>query len=754
MTNLKPYIIYDWKKTILKNTKENYSVNEIMPKTFFMDLHGKNIISATLNGTWKSWNLTDEGVGEHPIFKYVINDGYLQLNSKDDFKKISLKNVWIKLSMKINANLDGTYSISKNKSSFYIKDNSLQASKDNLILDKYLNKLMFLYFKDNIPKIEAIINKSRIQTKIVSDLSLLGWDIENSVSYKTMNEFIKKDNLYPKDFEAKYTYKNKLTFIASGKFSPWEMTTGADGQNIRFKCPIESATYDCDGTIYNASTENSILIQVDLSYFNSDTTIQDPTGLNNGKQFNLKIKTNENSNKNVTIINCELTSTDGLIDEEEKDFLSLAFKNWFNENIGKFDQIFSYILLGETAKNPAYQWLKPTQISYGSASVETETNIPNLDSSTFAAMCMVENHINSIPSHAVDNRMLELSKTQAAFGISFPLFLEKFLKQGLLSSQFISEDDIEVDTHTLIVTNKNQIKFGKVTNGDKQIVDSFLEPGKLRLSLQNNLIVLELFDLNWQQLKGVTGHFDFRQEYELKLINQSGKFIPSLEKCDEPEITYSVEEDKWVAFNDMLIGAALGTVFSMILGAGVKLTGMAISKGTKLLRSKAQTVKNKKKIYLDKRSIRQLKKDSGVDQIELKRISRENSVIASEEITLLSNNGSTNSSNLAIIKNKSMSAGKRIAIGSKKIISTISMLGAMTLGMQLGDILSKYIRAKENDDYSAIPGINKFMDQCIGAMRWPDENSELKVNFAKLQGIYLLGGTLEKNNEFNIKQNN
>lgn len=94
--------------------------------------------------------------------------------------------------MKINPNSDGTYSIPEKSSSFYIKDNSLKISKDNLILDKYLNKLMLSYFKNNIKNIEMFINKSRIQTKVVGDLSLLGWNTENSVSFRTMNEFIKK----------------------------------------------------------------------------------------------------------------------------------------------------------------------------------------------------------------------------------------------------------------------------------------------------------------------------------------------------------------------------------------------------------------------------------------------------------------------------------------------------------------------------------------------------------------------------------
>ncbi|AUN16859.1 orfX2 protein [Clostridium botulinum] len=750
MNNLKPFIYYDWGKTILKNAKENYSINEIIPKTFSMELNGTKITNSTLNGTWKSWNLTDEGEGSHPVLKCIIDDGYLDMNFGTSSEKIPLKNVWIKLCMKINPNSDGTYSIPEKSSSFYIKDNSLKISKDNLILDKYLNKLMLSYFKNNIKNIEMFINKSRIQTKVVGDLSLLGWNTENSVSFRTMNEFIKKDNLYPKDFKAVYSYR-KMTFTATGTFDSWEMTTGADGRNIRFKCPIKSATYDLDGDVFNSSTENFLLIQVDLTYFDSKTTINDPTGENDGKQFNLKIKTNDDKLKNVLIVTYNLTDTDGSMNSEDKDFLSLAFRNWFNENIQQFEQIFAYILLDETAKIPEYQWLKPTQVSYGSASVETANDEPDLDASIFSAMSMVENNTNSTPSHAVDNRMLQLTKTQAAFGISFPLFIEHFLKQALLSSQFISVDDIVADINTLTITNNKQIIFGKVENSDGKNVDSFLKPGKLKLSLQNNLIVLELFDLTWEQGRGVTGHFDFRQEYELALESKSGKQIPILKVHDEPEIEYYVEEAQWKANEDMIVSAVVGTVFSMILGASMKLAGSALSKAGKLIRSKATTIKGRKKIYINRSNVRQLRNDSGVTNIELQEINRRNSRIAAENAGLISDDGTTSIRTLGDMKKKPMSTGQRIAIGAKKIAGTAIMFGAVGLGMNFSEMLINYINAMENNDYSAIPGINSFMQQCIGAMQWPDKDSELKVTFGKLQGIYLLGGTLEKSNKPNSK---
>lgn len=92
-----------------------------------------------------------------------------------------------------------------------------------------------------------------------------------------MNEFIKKDNLYPKDFHAIHD-GSYIKSSAIGTFDSWEMTTGADGRNIRFKCPIKSAIYIVQNDVFNSSTGDFLLIQVDLTYFNSKTTINDSTG--------------------------------------------------------------------------------------------------------------------------------------------------------------------------------------------------------------------------------------------------------------------------------------------------------------------------------------------------------------------------------------------------------------------------------------------------------------------------------------------
>lgn len=97
------------------------------------------------------------------------------------------------------------------------------------------------------------------------------------------------------------------------------------------------------------------------------------------------------------------------------------FKEWLNENINKFENIFSYFLLQETAKDENFQWLKPTTAYYGVASVENNGN-PDLDKSVFSVMAMVENHKNEFPQHTVDARLLHAVNNESAFGIDMPLF--------------------------------------------------------------------------------------------------------------------------------------------------------------------------------------------------------------------------------------------------------------------------------------------------------------------------------------------
>ncbi|NFD77363.1 toxin [Clostridium botulinum] len=749
MNNLKPFIYYDWEKTILKNAKESYSINEIIPKTFFKEINGGGIFKSTLNGTWKSWDLTDEAEGSHPVLKCTIDNGYLELYTKDSSEKHSLKDVQIKVCMTIKPNSDDTYSICKDSSSLYIKDNSLKVSEDDLIIAHHLNKLILSWFKDNPKYLELFINKSRIQTRVEGDLSLLGWDIESSVSYKTMNEFIKKDNLYEKKFY-QYMKVRRNEFTIDGTFGSWEMTTGADGQNIRFKCPIESATYTINEDIYTAGPDNSITIQVDLKYFDSNTTMTDPTGLNNGQQFNLKVKTETTDDLNaVIIVGSKITDINNEIYPEDSSMLELAFRRWFNVNIKKFEQIFAYILLNETAKDPNYQWLKPTQISYGSSSVtisDGNKEIPDLDASTFAAMAMVENHKNTRPNHAVDNRFLELANTQSAFALSMPEFLKHFLLTGLQATQTDNLDAFEIYTDNLMITNKEKMNFGKIKANDKE-VDALIEKDNFKLAIQNNRVVIEITDATWEQVKGVTGHFNYRQAYKLTLKEVNNEYKPILVEDGEPSLSYMVTEEAWKIQQDAIISGVVGLFAGVLLGAAFQ---GASNKLSKFLKSKVKKGNKEVGVRLNSSESKYFWDNMGIDPVTSNKIRIKNSKEAWTELDTMSVTGSTSSEALLLMKNTAKPMGERLKIFGIKLVAGITSSFGYILGTTLPAILKDIINANINNNFEVLPGIQEFSNQCVGAVQWPD-NSELKVNFATLQGVYLLGGNLVKNNKSNEK---
>ncbi|NFL33788.1 toxin [Clostridium botulinum] len=748
MTNLKPYIIYDWKETILKNSKDNYSINESIPKIFSKKICGGRFFNSTLSGNWKSWTLTDEGEGPHPVLKCTIDNGYLEIYSNTSSEKHSLKDIEIKVCMSIKPNSDGTHSLCKN--SFYIKTNSLKLSEDRLILSHCLDKLILAWFKDNHKYIELFINRSRIQTRVEGDLSLLGWDIESSVSYKTMNEFIKKDNLYEKKFH-QYMEVRRNEYTIDGEFGPWQMTTGADGQNIRFLCPIKSATYKINDDVYIAKPDNFIIIQVDLKYFDSKTTIIDPSGLNNGQQLNLKVKTDSTDEINaVILVGSRITYVNEDIYPGDDISLEIVFKTWFNTNIQKFTQIFSYILLNETSKIPEYQWLKPTQLSYGSASVtmpdpsNPNKELSNLDASTFAAMAMVENHKNDRPNHAVDNRFLELSKTPAAFAISMPEFLKHFLVTGLQAMQIDNLDAFEVSSENLVITNKKKINFGKIQDQNRQ-VDALIEPNNFKLAIQNNQVVVEIVDATWQQVVGVTGHFGYRQAYNLILKNENNVYKPMLEESGDVTISYMVTEEAWKTTQDAIISATVGLVVGTIIGTAFSKLS---DKLYKFLKSKF-IVKNKKaSLKISGKDINEVIEMSDLSKPQLLSIKKANAKISTEEVGLISQNGSTSLENLAIFKKKPRPIGERVQILGLKLVSGLITTFGWSIGFVLPDILKDVINANINNNFEVLPGIQQFTQQCIGSIQWPD-NSELKIDFAKLQGVYLLGGNLVKIPESN-----
>ncbi|MDT2236014.1 hypothetical protein P7H16_06775 [Paenibacillus larvae] len=119
-------------------------------------------------------------------------------------------------------------------------------------------------------------------------------------------------------------------------------------------------------------------------------------------------------------------------------------------------------------------------------------------------------------------------------------------------------------------------------------------------------------------------------------------------------------------------------------------------------------------------------------ELTARNLSRANSVISlgSEEV-------------IYQVVNQQRTLWSRIWEISWKTALVFSQMVAIAAAGMVPTMIYKYLEYIAKEEYSKLPTINEFLANCVGAVRWPD-NSEFKVETAQLQGIYLMGGRLNK----------
>lgn len=421
------------------------------------------------------------------------------------------------------------------------------------------------------------------------------------------------------------------------------------------------------------------------------------------------------------------------------------FKEWLNENINKFENIFSYFLLQETAKDENFQWLKPTTAYYGVASVENNGN-PDLDKSVFSVMAMVENHKNEFPQHTVDARLLHAVNNESAFGIDMPLFVDKFLTQGLNIMQVGTPDEFEKTNNGLFIQNKNKIKFGNIQVSEDKYEDAWIDPKKFKLDISNNQMVLDIEDLTWQQARGIIGHVNYNQYYTLNLksgIDKLGKeyknvLIPT--EANDPTLTFTYTLEDWYQREQMIVEIAVGMALSVATGILFSAVSSTFRAASKYIQGLFKKVGNG--LVRAVVSLRELMSKVGVKasqeaineglELTARNLSWANSVISlgSEEV-------------IYQVVNQQRTLWSRIWEISWKTALVFSQMVAIAAAGMVPTMIYKYLEYIAKEEYSKLPTINEFLANCVGAVRWPD-NSEFKVETAQLQGIYLMGGRLNK----------
>lgn len=744
--------IYDWHKTEIMNKISKIDFERIVPQHFSKEIKNEHL-NVQINGNWKIWRLTDEGEGQYPILKCIIESGFLKIRDKCGCKKYSLENSWIKICFKIkydNINGEDTYSIDEKNLKLYSINNSFNSKYKKPILEGLLDNLLVACIKENIQSLNKFFKLYKVKTEIKEDLSLLGWDTGFSTSFTHMNKTIENEKKYPENFE--YNYNQIMSM--SGDFGPWGLTTGADGQNVNFICKIQDGNFNIMGNENTFTKNDSVHIQLKLKYINiEEPTFEDPTSLNDGNQADLIVKTDEDENNNppVTVLKVVLNNN---VDPMDKVMLESMFKIWFNDNIEAFKQIFSSCLLEDTSKNPGFQWLKPTKAYYGVASVETENGKPDLDSSVFSVMSMVENNKNSKPSHAVDSRILDAVDNESAFGITTPLYVKKWLIAGLEMMQIGTIEDFDLINNGMGFINNKKLLFGTFENADGQDVPSYVEKGNLRIEIVNNQLKIELIDIYWKQSKRLNGHLDYTQYFNLELqsgVDELGEkyenvLIPVPVEPEEPKegeeddptegckLIINISQDEFNIWDDVIGDILFGIAAGVLLGAIGKAVGKGLGKVLKPLFKRSAS--GRYVLVSTKGLFSSLKKTFSTD-------SRIISEVAREEIELIELNGAGTAA--TIVANTPTNIGTKIWANRFKFIGgLIAQSVLFAVGSEMPKLVKNIIDAYDKKHYSVMPTINSFVLSTVGSVMWPD-TSEFKLESAELRGLFLLGGKLENN---------
>lgn len=745
--------IYDWNQTV-NDVKNQGSILARNFPSFFSQEINEQTMKAKVTGIWLKWELTNEGTGQYPIYKCYIEDGTLEVEVDNKTNKYDLKNSWIKICAKIEIDKSSStemYKFSEKEDALYSIHHSFPFDKENRVASNLLEHLLVSWFKEHRNLLNNHVNNYRIHVRTSNDLTLAGWDTGYVTSFSNVNKTILEKKLYPENFTYKFEDDSMgfpLLFNMKGTFDSWEITTGADGQNVNFILKIsENSTFtnETGNTTFDFSSNAFLKVQVKLEYFNStEKTIEDPTGLHDGNQVELRVKTDRDQNQNPPVVLVDSYYSEDLTSPLLNSIATSMFKEWLNENIDKFENIFSYFLLQETAKNEDFQWLKPTTAYYGVASVEDENKKPDLEKSVFSVMSMVENHVNKFPQHTVDARLLHAVNNESAFGIDMPLFVEKWVENALVAMQIGTPEQFEKTDNGLVISNKEKIKFATIENDSGNDVPGYVDEGKFRLGIINNQLVLEMEDLYWEQARGIMGHVNYKQSFDITLksgVDELGKeysnvLIPTENTDPTMLMTFTIED--WKKNENLIIEIVTGVAIGILVGFIP--VGKIFSKLKDVVRKAFRQSGNRMSAELGSSvaiAMREIAQESGeTGAAFFRRISQE----SADEISLFTRPGISGQQIINEVANKPESFFSKIWKNKYKLIGGV--VGGAVGGMVPTAIIGA-IQNAQQEHYSLLPTIHEFVANCVGTVNWPD-NSEFKIETAQLQGIYLMGGKLNK----------
>jgi hypothetical protein len=208
--------------------------------------------------------------------------------------------------------------------------------------------------------------------------STYGWDTVFALHIRDVNRAIANAGSSPKSFTADDDVDN---VHVKGTFGDWQLTTGGDGDLVRFAIPITSMTLQVPMSADYTGTATAI-VEIRLKYLPRTADGDAPFS---GTLHDLKVRTDAISNAfpaaSVVMVTYGQT-TPGFMGMAALPALLAA---WLNANLGDFDHVFATVNLNRTADKGDFQWLQPTMTSYAYSDMGTP------DNGVLGVLCMTGN---------------------------------------------------------------------------------------------------------------------------------------------------------------------------------------------------------------------------------------------------------------------------------------------------------------------------------------------------------------------------
>ncbi|GKT03941.1 TULIP family P47-like protein [Furfurilactobacillus entadae] len=584
---------------------------------------------------------------------------------------------------------------------------------------------------------QVIINGQRSPLKEVSRLSdeqysLQGWDMVYATTFSQINREIINEGLYPTQINTiieNNLYKASLI----GGYSNWKVISGSDGRNIQFKLSFTrntkfwlSANQEKE---FFLNEDDFVIIQMTLDSLSDTDQVEDSTGNNDGEHQ--KIALNIKSPDDVIIIKTQLPA-----EIESSITLQAAFKTllnaWIRENYSCFRAIFTRYQLKETAKEPNFNWIKPTFVKYAVAThVDT-----NGDDDVFGVLSMVEND-EQPNTQIVDPRIFQGTDFNVAVLLTYKKYLWHFLYKSLDVIHIAQLDDFAIDEDNLTIRNKSKLQLCTYKSTSEEDQDwqgepGYIEPGCFELALRNNVLQLKITNLKFSH-DGVNGYITYEEISKLVLksgIDDTGKAYNNVlvPETISDSYTMQTEIEAWKQREEAVIKFMTGIIISLNAAIMGYAFGSALGSLIKKTISKAGSF-----MKFSSTSLKKIEHLIGVEEAALAK--KEISESLERQLAAIPTPGLTAGS-ISLLKQTPFlikSVFNRFSLG--EVMGTSLAMS----GQNIATNISNAKLALEQNEFSALPSVNPLSANIVQAIQWPT-NKEIVIKDMEFKSAYVIRG--------------